>query len=98
MPVFAEQNELSGPQQILQQPVFGREINCLFNRKNVVTVYTVIKVTATQRPLPSFVFDQKRSICSLKTITHHQYILSPLYLPPYMLPPGLTWTKSNLCP
>lgn len=33
MPAFAEQNELSGPRQILQQPVFGREINRLFNSK-----------------------------------------------------------------
>lgn len=38
-PAFAEQNELSGPQQILQQPVFGKEINCLFNRKSIATVY-----------------------------------------------------------
>lgn len=60
MPVFAEQSELSGPQQILQQPVFGREINCLFNGKNIVTVYMVIKVTATQRPLPCFAFYQEK--------------------------------------
>lgn len=48
MPTFAEQNELSGPQQIPQQPVFGKEIHCIFNRKNIVTVYREIKATATQ--------------------------------------------------
>lgn len=95
-PAFAEQNELSGPQQILQQPVFGKEINCLFNRKSIAIVYMEIKVTATQRPLSSFVFYQKRSMCSLKTITDPPIHLSPLYLPPYMVPPG-TWTKTNLC-
>lgn len=53
----------------------------------------VIKVTATQRPLPSFVFYQKRSICTLKTTTDQQYIASPLYLPPYRVSPVLLGQK-----
>lgn len=72
-----------------------KKINCLFNRKSIAIVYMEIKVTATQRPLSSFVFYQKRSMCSLKTITDPPIHLSPLYLPPYMVPPG-TWTKTNL--
>lgn len=54
MPTFAEQNELSAPQQILQQPVFGKEMRLIFNRKNTVAVYMEIKVTAT--PGDFFIF------------------------------------------
>lgn len=54
MPTFAEQNELSAPQQILQQPVFGKETRLIFNRKNTVAVYMEIKVTAT--PGDDFIF------------------------------------------
>lgn len=60
MPMFAEQNELSGPQQILQQPVFRKEIHCIFNRKNTVTVYMEIKVTATQRHTFIFCFRSEK--------------------------------------
>lgn len=56
MPTFAEQNELSGPRQILQQPVFGKEIHRIFNRKNITAVYMEIKVTATQGDVFVFSF------------------------------------------
>lgn len=69
MPTFAEQNELSGPQQILQQPVFGKEIRCIFNRKNIVTVYTEIKVTVTQGDFFIFCFLSEKIDQNLKKIT-----------------------------
>lgn len=98
-PVFAEQSELSGPQQILQQPVFGREINCLFNGKKHCYCLHGNKSNSYSETFAMFCFlsEKKKSICSLKTITDHQHIVSSLYLLPYMVPPGLTWTKPNLC-
>lgn len=59
--MFAEQNELSGPQQTLQQPVFGKEINCtFFNRKNTVSVDLEIKATATQGDVFIFWFQSEK--------------------------------------
>jgi len=61
MPTFAEQNELFGPQQILQQPVFEKEIHCISNRKSIVTVYMEIKVTATQGDFFIFCFVSEKT-------------------------------------
>lgn len=90
-----EQNELSGPQQILQQPVFGKGIHCVFSRKNphyIVTVYMKIKVTAIQEDFFTSCFLSEK--INQQSEEDHRSITSPLHLPLYMVPWVLTWTKT----